>query len=280
MRSVRLAAFSALLIAAAPRLARADAEGDLRAQWQGAYVVTRAMLLSECTDHFTENEVSGGRVTGGGGGNVLRFAPGEIADIDKVEVTWTRIDVSLTFLEPFRVTWKDGPYTLYDQRRCRAKLRFDLPRDVRKDAAKASAAISALLEAFPNEGAARHTASYNKRRVEAFPADWERTKAEYDVWRASRVNAKVQEKIDTVLREGQDAINNTRDDDEYQRCFGRGVRSRSYQTFGSCELLLDSYFIVNGSCKNQRGFEDGQHLAWTVGMVRALGGCFVPAPGH
>lgn len=279
MRSLQIVVLAAALAAVTPRLTRADSEGELRAQWQGSFVITSTMVFSECTDHFTDNDVSGGRVTGGSG---LRFAPGEIADIDKVEVTWSRVEVSLTFLEPFRVSWKDGPYTLYDQRRCRAQLKLDLPRDVRKDATKASAAIAALLERFPNETAARRAPGYNKRRVESYPADWERTKAEYDVWRAARVNAKVQEKIDTVLREAEEVINNTRDDDEYQHCFGRGVRSRSYQTFGSCELLLTSYFITNGSCKNQRGFDDGQHLAWAAGMARALGGCFVPAPppGH
>ncbi|MEO8503049.1 MAG: hypothetical protein ABI609_04045 [Acidobacteriota bacterium] len=264
------------LIALAAGPLYADAEKDLQRTWHGAFVLTRTPLFSECTDHFTDNGVVQGRVSAG---KNLHFSPGEIATIDKVEVTWTRIDVSLTFLEPFRVSWKDGPYTLYDQRRCRVQLNMDLPRDVRKDATKASAAIAAMLQTFPSEALARRAADYNKRKVEAYPAGWERTKAEYETWRVTHLNARIQEKIDTLLRESQDALDRGRDDDEYLKCFGKGARTRSYQSFGSCDSLLNDYFLSSGSCDNQRGYDDGERLAWTLGIVRALQACLVPAAG-
>ena len=277
-RILVLAALTLALPAAAP--AFADAEGDLRARWSGATVVTRVPVFSECTDHFTDNAVPSGGLPRGAGS---RFGAGEIATVDKIDVTWTRIDVSIGFLEPYRISWTDGPYTLYDQRRCRVQLKLELPRDVRKDPAKAGAAIAALLEVFPNAADARRAPAYNARRVEAYPANWEKTRAEYDTWHATRVNAAVQERMATLLREAQDTIDRARDDDGYQRCFGKGARSRSYQSFGSCESVLDTYFVSSGSCDNQRGFDDGQRLAWTVGMVRALSACFVPAgapPAH
>lgn len=258
----------------AARPARADAEGDLRARWTGATVITKIPVFSECTDHFTDNAVPPGGLPRGAG---LRFGAGEIATVDKIDVTWTRIDVSIGLLEPFRLSWTEGPYTLYDQRRCRVQLKLELPRDVRKDPAKAGAAIGALLGAFSNPAEARRAPSFNARRVEAYPANWEKTRAEYETWHATRVNAKVQERMATLLREAQDTIDRARDDEAYQRCFGKGAHSRSYQSFGSCESVLDTYFVSSGSCENQRGFDDGQRLAWTVGMVRALSACFVPA---
>lgn len=271
-RSLALTAFVLALTSVPP--VRADAEGDLRARWAGATVLTKLPVFSECTDHFTDNTVPANGVPRGDG---LRFGAGEIATVDKIDVTWTRIDVSIGFLEPYRVTWKDGPYTLYDQRRCRVQLKLELPRDVRKDAGKAGAAIAALLEVHPNAAEARRAAAFNGRRVEAYPPNWERTRAEYEVWHAARVNSAIQERIDTLLREAQDVVDRGRDDEAYQRCFGKGARGRSYQSFSSCESLLTTYYVSSGSCENQRGYDDGGRLAWTVGMVRALTACLVPA---
>jgi hypothetical protein len=151
-RILFLAALTLALPSAAP--AFADAESDLRARWTGATVITKVPVFSECTDHFTDNAVPSGGLPRGAG---LRFGAGEIATVDKIDVTWTRIDVSIGFLEPYRVTWTDGPYTLYDQRRCRVQLKLELPADVRKDPAKAGAAnrraARRLLQ--PRRGAAR-----------------------------------------------------------------------------------------------------------------------------
>ena len=246
-----------LLITLAAGPVHAERGEDLQATWHGAFVLTRTPLFSECsiTSPTTASPVAAWVR------QEPALLPGEIATIDKVEVTWTRIDVSLTFLEPFRVTWKDGPYTLYDQHRCRVQLNMDLPRDVRKDATKASAAIAAMLQSFPSEALARHAAEYNKRKVEAYPAGWERTKAEYETWRVTHLNARIQEKIDTLLRESQDALDRGHDDDEYLKCFGKGARTRSYQSFGSCDSLLNDYFLSSGSCDNQRGYDDGERMA-------------------
>jgi len=280
-RLISLAAVTLTLVAVAPpRSAHADGESELRARWKGKTVITKVPVFSECTDHFTDNAVPPGSLPHGDG---LRFGAGEIATVDALEVTWTRIDVSIGFLEPYRVTWKDGPFTLYDQHRCRVQLKLELPRDVRKDAAKAGSAISALLAVFPNAAEARRAPDYNARRVEAYPLNYERTRAEYETWHAARVNAAVQERIDVLLREAQDTVDRGREDEGYQRCFGKGAHTRSYQSFGSCESVLNAYFVSSGSCENQRGFDDGQRLAWTVGMVRALSGCFAPVappPGH
>ena len=50
------------------------------------------------------------------------------------------LDVNLTLVEPFLPSFVDGPFTVYDQRRCRVQLNFEVPREVRKDRAKALAA--------------------------------------------------------------------------------------------------------------------------------------------
>jgi hypothetical protein len=227
-------------------------------------------MFSECSDHFTDNAVPEGGAPRGDG---LCFAVGAIADVDKPEITGTRVDVYLTLHEPYRVTWRDGPFTLHEQRRCRAQLKLELPRDVRKDA-KAGAAIAASIEPFPDTAQAKRAPAYNARQVESLPKDYERTRTAWEVWHATQVNTAIDQRFDTSLREAQGRGR----DADYQRFFGKGARSRSDQSFGSCESLLTAYFSSCGSYENQRGFDDGQRSAWTLGIVRALGACRVATP--
>ena len=60
----------AVLVAFLPVATLADVEGDLRAELVGRYALARGELVSECTDHFTDMKVVGGRLTGGIG---MRF---------------------------------------------------------------------------------------------------------------------------------------------------------------------------------------------------------------
>ncbi len=107
---------------------------DLRAELVGRYALAKGELVSECTDHFTDMNVVGGRLTGGTG---VRFARGELLRIDNVSVgAMAGLDVNLTLVEPFLLSFEDGPFQVYDERRCRVQLNFEVGRDVRKDAAE------------------------------------------------------------------------------------------------------------------------------------------------
>ncbi len=85
------------------------------------------------------------------------------------------LDVNLTLVEPFLLSFEDGPFRVYDQRRCRVQLNFEVSRDVRKDVQKSLAAVVAVLDLFDDAGAAKR-AGWNRRKVAAYPKDWEKTK--------------------------------------------------------------------------------------------------------
>jgi hypothetical protein len=264
-RSIPVALATLLL----PAAAFADAQGELRAQWQGVWALTRTAMFSECTDHFTDNDVAGEAVSG----KAIRFAAGEPVQVDGVDWTMTGLKVRIELREPFRVEWRDGPYTLYEQRRCRVELKF--PREARPNAAAASAAIARMLERLAEADIASAPA-WNHREVEAYPADYARVRTEHEAWRAAQTNAAVQRKLDQALDDASHVVEWSQGDADYAADFAAGLHERRSEEFSSCESALDASFYVHGSGKaSKRGWEDGQRLAWAVHLASALRGCFV-----
>src|SRR5512143_1851849 len=130
----------------------ADAESALRARLRGRWAILRSPVASECTEHYSDNDVVGRSASGAG---PVALPAGELVSIDNVHAGWTSgLDVNLGLLVPWRVRIVDGPYTLYEIRPCRVQLNFDVPREVRKDAARAEAAVLEILEVHDSETAA------------------------------------------------------------------------------------------------------------------------------
>ncbi len=262
-----------MLMLLIPLPALADAESELQAQWRGVWALTRSAVFSECTDHFTDNDVLGDRAAG----KALRFEAGEGVQVSGVDWTMSGLKVRIELREPFRVEWRDGPFTLYEQRRCRVELKF--PRDARPNAAAASAAIARLLERVGGESDLAASAAWNRRRVAAYPADWERTRAEYDAWKTAQVNAAVGRKLDDVLEQADRIVESSQGDEDYAAAFVAGLQARRYESFSSCASALDASFYVQGSnSQSRRGWEDGQRLAWSINLAAELRKCFVAGP--
>lgn len=255
--------------------ARADVESALRGELVGRYALAKGELVSECTDHFTDMKVVGGRLTGGTG---ARFEPGELVRIDNVSSgAMAGLDVNLTLVEPYLLSFEDGPFQVYDERRCRVQLNFEVGRDVRKDVAKALAAVGGVLELYDDAGAAKR-AGWNKRKVAPYPKDWEKTKQAYHAWKLTQVNAAVRAKTAYVLDEAGRVLNYMPGDDDYLFSFAAGARARS-DSWSSCEAMLDATFYSTGSGgKSSRGWADGQHVAWANHLAHALQGCYLEEP--
>lgn len=259
-------------------VAAADVEGDLRGRLRGRWGILQTPVSSECTDHYTDNEVAG-RSASGGGPNSL--PAGEVVSIDNVHLGWTRFDVNLSLLVPLRVAFVDGPFTLYERRSCRVQLSFDVGREVKKDARLAEAAVLQVLEVHDSAAAARDSARWNRREPEPLPDDAEERWAEYRAWKAQQVNVAVREKLDDVLGEAQTVAAAVDDDPEYLSSFAQGLESKRYWSPGDCDDILSASFYVSGSGgPDARGFADGQHLGWALAVARALQGCFVDPSGR
>jgi hypothetical protein len=260
-----------MLLLLAPLVpARADSESELQAQWRGAFALTRTALFSECTDHFTDNDALGDRAAGKG----LRFEAGEPVQVSGLDWTISGLKVRLELREPYRVEWRDGPFTLYEQRRCRVELKF--PREARPNVAAASAAIARLIEPAASEAQTTQSPAWNRRQVADYPAGYERTRADYEAWKAAQVNQAVGRKLDDALEQAEHVVEWSQDDPDYAADFVDGLRRRRNESFSSCASALDASFYVQGSGKkSRRGWEDGQRLAWAVNLAAELRKCFV-----
>ena len=253
-------------------VASADVEGELRAELVGRFALTKGALLSECTDSYTNVEVAGGRASGGRG---ARFEAGELARIDNVKAgAFSGLDLYLSFAVPYLLSFEDGPFTLYEEWRCRVQLEFQVEREVRRDRAKALASIATAVETFDNEEAAKR-AGWNRRVTEPFPADWEQTKRRYQAWKIEERNRRVRAKSEEVLEVANQVLSSISDDEKYLASFGAGAKARS-DSWSSCEAMLDASFKVSGSGDERDGWADGQKLAWATRLAHELQECYFP----
>ena len=275
-RTIRVAlpALITMATCGAAGTARADVESELRADLVGRFALTRSALRSECTDHYTDNQVVGGRISGSTGET---FAAGEMVKVDNVKIgAFSGLDVNLSLVEPYRLSWREGPFDVYDQRRCRVQLHFDVPREVRKDRAKARGAIEAVVAVFADEMAARGDAAWNRRKVEPYPANWEAKKREWEAWKRSQTNVRVREKTEEVLEQADRVLEYMPGDAKYLASFGAGARARS-DSWSSCESMLEATFYSTGGGdgEDSRGWADGQLVAWATELAHELADCYI-----
>jgi hypothetical protein len=280
---MRIARSFALLVLAAALPARAaDLERVLNARWQGAWVVLTTPVWSDCDERYTNDEVVAGRATGDG----VRFDPGELAQVHKLGVKRTRLEVLVDLDEGFLLPRRDGPYTLYDDAHCRVELLIDVPREVVRtgDAKAAEAVLAPLVERYDREGDARASATWNRRRKQPLPPGYERTLAEYQTWKAAQVNGAIQERLDHALDDAARVSESLRDDPAYLDGFAAGAQQARGGYFGDCDWLLSSSFFAfkhspgRGEREWKQGYDDGQLLVFSVEVARRLRGCFVPPP--
>lgn len=287
---VRVAALAGALMV--PHSLSADLEDDLEQAWVGAWVVTKVETASDCSGTYTNVEVRGLRSTSRGS---RRFGEGELARIDKLNQKSDRVDLYLSVAEPILVPRTDGPFTLYDQRSCRVQLMVDVPKAVLKSGrlAEVEAALLESVERHETEASARRSEAWNRRERDPYPRDYEETLARHAAWKAEEVNRALAATRLAALDEAAQALSRVTDDPDYLAGFAAGVEAQRRRSAPGCSSLAGAGFSGEeerapgdrrGSSPAersfQRGFRDGQVVAWATRVARAVEGCFVPVPGY
>ena len=286
---VRVAALAGALVV--PHSLSADLEDDLERAWVGAWVVTKVETASDCSGTYTNVEVRGLRSTSRGS---RRFGEGELARIDKLNQKSDRVDLYLSVAEPVLVPRTDGPFTLYDQRSCRVQLMVDVPKVVLKSGrlAAGEAAHPQTGEPPQNAAAARRSPAADRRKRDPYPRDYEETLARHAAWKAEEVNRALAATRLAALDDASQALSRVTDDPDYLAGFAAGVEAQRRRSAPGCSSLAGAGFSGEeerapggrrGSSPAersfQRGFRDGQVVAWATRVARAVEGCFVPVPG-
>lgn len=287
---VRVAAFACALAAALP--ANADLEDDVERAWVGAWVVARVETSSDCLGAYNNNEVRG-RLSSSKGSR--RFAEGELSRVDKVNVKSDRVDLYLSVAEPVLVPRADGPFTLYDERSCRVQLMVDVPREAIKGRRRddVDAQLLEVVERHESEAAARRSRAWNGRERDPYPRDYEETLARHAAWKAEEVNRALAATRMAALDAASQALERVTEDPDYLAGLSAGVDAQRDRSTPSCPDLAGARFESGeqrppsdrrGSSASerafQRGFRDGQLLAWGTRVARAVEGCFVVVPGR
>lgn len=274
----RLAALVALLLAAGPQaLWGAGLEDQLNASWRGAYAVVRFPVASSCDNFYNDNDVVGSRVDSKAR---RRFEAGELVRVERVGARRGRVDVFLHLTEQVLDEVRDGPFTLYEPRSCKIQLR--VPVADRWTPEQVEARLGEILERHDSAARAEASETWNGRRREPFPENYEQTLAAYRTWKAQQANAAVQVRMEAAIEEAARVRDRFRPDPEYLEGFAAGMEEVRDRYFGDCAALVDLSFSPDSrsgkSSDWRRGYEDGQRLGFNLELLRRLKGCFVPVP--
>lgn len=287
------AAMSALVMVQAPRpVLASNLERSLESRWRGAWILTNVDTYSDCAGTHTNNRVNGELVSSRGR---IRFRPGELAQVVKVDLKRSRLDLLLNLSEPILVSLQDGPFTLYNEARCLIELEVELPREVvsRDNLDGVDTALRPILRRHTGQDEAMRTKTWNHRKRDPYPADYERTLVEHRVWKAQQTNAAIQARIDRAMAETSRLADRVTSDPDYLKGFTAGIEAMHSVDLGRCGDLLSRDFssvapaparlalaAFAGEAANRytSGFQDGQRLVFGLESLRRLPQCMVPVP--
>lgn len=265
-------------------------EEALENRWLGAWVVTNVETYSDCAALRTHNRVNGKLVSGRGR---YRFKPGELAKVEKVDAKRSRLDLHLSLEEPLLAARQDGPFTLYDEVRCHMELEVELPRKLVSgdDVNGIEQLLAPVLARFAAADEAQQSRAWNRRKMQAYPKDYERTLAEHAAWRAEQTNALVQSRLDRSRDEAARVTERLNGDADYLAGLARGVEAARGVSPGGCSDLIardparaasqaPQNLVAQVTSKDRwgRGYQDGQILFFSLDGLRRLPSCFVPVP--
>jgi hypothetical protein len=274
-----------------PGSSQAGAIGDgLEARWRGAWVILNPAVRSNCDSRHTNNRINGQLSQSKGR---FSFPEGELAQVKKISVQRSRIDVFLNLDERQLSGRHDGPFTLYDRLDCRVELEIETPREMvkQKNADGIDQLLLVAMDRRTTYGEARASEMWNGRVCEDYPADYQETLFQHSVWQAETVNSGIEsvlaQSFDTLV-EGSAALQN---DPDYLEGFGYGAElARESSPGGECQALMRAGLNVpavkpptdlrdNAAASRWRnGHRDGFLFIRSVNLQRQLPSCFVPVP--
>jgi hypothetical protein len=259
--------------------------GDrLDRELKGGWAVLEVEVHSACGGTYSNNEVGSAGVASKA---PHHFAAGELVKIDNVKVKRQRVDLMVTLAAPLRLSRMDGPFELYDQRRCQVQLMVFVPRELVKSANVEGllAEVRRYITLYSSHDEAQMSDDWNGREVEPLPNDYEETLQRHAAWKAERTNAAVRDGIDHALSEASEVADDIDDNDDYLAGFGAGAEEMSDFAVTSCGSLLSASLTTyrkNPPSDQTRsfkdGWDDGQKLVFHVLLADRLRSCLVPVP--
>jgi hypothetical protein len=286
-----MVAWIALAGASLTPAAAADFEGAMESRWRGAWVLTSVDTYSDCAGTYTNNHVNGQLVQGRGR---FAFRPGEMAQVQKVDMKRSRLDLLLSLPEPILVSYQDGPFTLYREARCLIELQVELPRPLvaKQSVEGVDQRVLAVVSRHASRQEASRSRGWNRRERDPYPEDYDQTLAEHAAWQAEQANAAVVARIDQAKEESSRISSSINSDPDYLKGFAAGVEAAKALDLSKCQEVLarDPQHVcplpaqlpasLAGQAQSRytRGFTDGSRLVFSLESMRVLPRCLVEVP--
>ena len=283
-------ALMALAAGLTPTLA-GDTEEATESRWRGAWVLTTVDTYSDCAGTYTNNHVNGQLVQGRGR---FAFRAGEMAQVQKVDLKRSRVDLLLSLPVPILVSYQDGPFTLYQEARCLIELQVELPRPLvaRQDLDGVDQRILAVVSRFPGRQEASRSRRWNRRERDPYPEDYDQTLAEHAAWKAEQANAAIVARIDQAKEESSRISSSINGDADYLKGFAAGVEAAKALDLSACDNVLTkdlehlcplpaqlpASLAAQAAARYKRGYTDGSRLVFSLESMRVLPRCLVPVP--
>lgn len=261
-----------------------DLDDRLNQRLKGGWATLEVEAYSACAGTYSDNHVGDAGVSGKA---QYRFEAGELVKIDKVNAKRQRVDVLLTLAVPYRISRVDGPFELFDERRCQVQLIVPVPREEIKagDDAAVVSRLEEVITLYLTLDDARDSDSWNGRETEALPSDYDQTLERYAVWQAEQTNAAVNDAIRRAVDDAADIAEDLSDDSDYLAGFAAGAeKMREFNTTDCASLLTASFALHDTKAPDEQekrwrdGWEDGQELIFNVLLADRLQACRVPVP--
>jgi hypothetical protein len=184
---------------------------------------------------------------------------------------------------------QEGPFTLYDSKRCAIELEVAVDRDTikAKDVEQIDRLLGQVATRFSTESAARDSGGWNGRQDDALPDDYEETLAQHSVWRAEQTNLTIDAKLAAALDEAKGLATRVDDDGVYLAGFAAGSRAMTAWSERSCgKLVAGDFSSFRRPLPKERkddkvwsaGFQDGQRLVYDLFVMSRLPDCYVDVP--
>lgn len=272
----------ALLFAASG--SASDLDDRLNQRLRGAWAILEVEVFSACAGTYNDNQVSDAGVASKA---PQRFEAGELVKIDKVNAKRQRVDLLLSLAVPLRISHEEGPFELYDEKKCQVQLIVPFARtDIKSGNVSAiTARLEELIDLYPSLDDARQSDAWNGREMQSLPADYDQTLQLHAAWKAEQTNAAVAEALHRAISDAADVSDDLRDDPDYIAGFGAGAEEMSSFKMTDCSSLLSAslYYHDTSPPKDKPkawrdGWEDGQEVIFNVLLANGLQACRVPVP--
>lgn len=273
-------------VGAATPAAASELEDLLRSAWVGRWVVLETGAFSDCRGAYTNNRMRGREPVSRGD---HRFASGELARVDNLHLQRQRIDLLVELAEPLRVSFRDGPFELYEQLECRVELQIPVPRRMVRQRQREGleGALDDLLERHERVEAARRSALYNGRRVEPLPAGYEETLAAYHAWKEAQLvlalRARLEEALDraaaiaarapSTLPYAQGLVLGVREASSDHRLSGTGCAELVGLELSPDRRAAPAELADDDAEEWEDGYREGQLLAFEIELARQIERC-------